>query len=71
MKGRKYMARGGAMKGTKGMAKGGRRRCPPLGLFLDMLFESLILVEFCLICENFDGGMVKNTFFLMVGLSIR
>ena len=30
--------------------------------FLDMLFEILILVDFCLIFDNFDGCMVKNTF---------
>ena len=37
------------------------------GIFLDMLFEILILVEFCSMFDNFDGGMVKNTFFSMGG----
>ena len=27
--------------------------------FLDMLFDALILVVFCSIFDNFDGGMVK------------
>ena len=28
--------------------------------FLDMLFDALILVVFCSIFDNFDGGMVKK-----------
>ena len=34
-----------------------------LGYFLDMLFETLLLIEFCLIFDTFGRGMVKNTFF--------
>ena len=35
------------------------------GIFLDMLFQTFILVDFCSIFDNFDVGIVKNTFFSM------
>ena len=35
------------------------------GIFLDMLFQTFILVDFFSIFDNFDVGIVKNTFFSM------
>ena len=39
------------------------RKIEIFGVFLDMLFETLILVENCSIFDNFDVGMVKTPFF--------
>ena len=36
-------------------------------IFFDMLFETLILIDFCLILITSIGGMVKNTIFSMGG----
>ena len=47
-------------------SKGQSLTTPPL-IFLDILFDALVLVDFCLVLDNFDGGNAKNTLFSMRG----
>ena len=51
----------------KGLGGQNGKKIEIFGYFLDTPFDVLILVDFCSIFDNFDGGMVKNTFFSMGG----
>ena len=51
----------------KGLGGQNCKKIKIFGIFFDMLFETLILVEFCLILITSIRGMVKNTFFSMGG----
>ena len=49
----------------KGLGGPNGKKLRFLVFFLDMLFQTFILVDFFSIFDNFDVGIVKNTFFSM------